>query len=125
MLFEHATCTLAVVEAVLGTVMVWLPSLEVLPARVIGKELPPSSERVTSTLGQLTGAAVVPATFHVTLCELSAEEIRAVAKHEHLPQIVALELGDDLMRGPDGELLVSHIGRARTCGSASGSATLR
>ena len=45
----------------------------------------------------------------VALCELSEEEIRAVAEHEHLPQIVALELGHYLMRGPDGELLVSHM----------------
>jgi hypothetical protein len=43
------------------------------------------------------------------LCQLSEEEIRAIAEHEHLPQIVALELGNYLMRGPDGELLVSHM----------------
>jgi hypothetical protein len=43
------------------------------------------------------------------LCELTEEEIRAIAEHEHLPQIVALEFGQYLMRGPDGELLVSHM----------------
>ena len=43
------------------------------------------------------------------LGELTEEEIRAIAEHEHLPQIVALELGNYLMRGPDGELLVSHM----------------
>jgi hypothetical protein len=43
------------------------------------------------------------------LCQLSEEEIRAIAEHEHLPEIVALELGDYLIRGPDGELLVSHM----------------
>jgi hypothetical protein len=43
------------------------------------------------------------------LCELSEEEVRAIAEHEHLPEIVALELGNYLMRGPDGELLVSHM----------------
>ena len=43
------------------------------------------------------------------LCELSEDEIRAIAEHEHLPEIVALELGDWLIRGPDGELLVSHM----------------
>jgi hypothetical protein len=43
------------------------------------------------------------------LCELTEEEIRAIAEHEHLPEIVALELGNYLMRGPDGELLVSHM----------------
>jgi hypothetical protein len=43
------------------------------------------------------------------LCELTEEEIRAIAEHEHLPQIVALELGQYMMRGTDGELLVSHM----------------
>ena len=43
------------------------------------------------------------------LCELNEEEVRAIAEHEHVPQIVALELGNYLMRGPDGELLVSHM----------------
>ena len=28
----------------------------------------------------------------------------AIAEHEHLPEIVALELGNFLLRGPDGEL---------------------
>jgi hypothetical protein len=43
------------------------------------------------------------------LCELSEDEIRAIAEHEHLPEIVALELGNCLVRGPGGELLVSHM----------------
>jgi hypothetical protein len=43
------------------------------------------------------------------LCELTEEEVRAIAEHEHLPEIVALELGHYLMRGPDGDLLVSHM----------------
>jgi hypothetical protein len=43
------------------------------------------------------------------LCALSEEEIKAIAEHEHIPEIVALELGDYLIRGPDGELLVSHM----------------
>ena len=43
------------------------------------------------------------------LCELSEEEVRAIAEHEHLPEVVALELGNYLMRGRDGELLVSHM----------------
>ena len=45
----------------------------------------------------------------IALCDLSEEEVLAIAEHEHLPQIVALELGNYLMRGPDGELLVSHM----------------
>jgi hypothetical protein len=43
------------------------------------------------------------------LCELSEEEIRAISEHEHIPEIIALELGDYLIRGHDGELLVSHM----------------
>lgn len=43
------------------------------------------------------------------LCELTEEEIQAIAEHEHIPAIVALELGSTLIRGPDGELLVSHM----------------
>jgi hypothetical protein len=43
------------------------------------------------------------------LCALNEEEIRAIAEHEHIPEIVALELGHYLVRGPDGELLVSHM----------------
>jgi hypothetical protein len=43
------------------------------------------------------------------LCELSEEEIRAIAEHEHVPDIVALELGTYLLRGRDGDLLVSHM----------------
>ena len=34
----------------------------------------------------------------VGLCGLSAEEIAAIARHEHLPEIVALELGASLAR---------------------------
>ena len=43
------------------------------------------------------------------LCQLSEEEIRAIAEHEHLPEIVALELGNCLIRSPNGDMLVSHM----------------
>ena len=43
------------------------------------------------------------------LCELSEEEVRAIAEQEQIPGIVPLELHDYLIRGPDGELLVSHM----------------
>lgn len=43
------------------------------------------------------------------LCELSEEEVRAIAEHEHLPAIVALELGEVLIRSADGELVVNHM----------------
>ena len=46
------------------------------------------------------------------LCELSEEEVRAIAEHEHIPEVVALELGDYLIGGPDGELLPGPQGGA-------------
>ena len=45
----------------------------------------------------------------LALCGLSEAEVQAIAEHEHLPPIVALELGDCLIHGKDGELLVSHM----------------
>ncbi len=37
------------------------------------------------------------------MCELSEEEIRAIAEHEHLPELVALELGQYLVQSADGQ----------------------
>ena len=45
----------------------------------------------------------------LVLCGLTDEEVQAIALHEHLPEIVALELGNCLIRGPGGELLVSRM----------------
>ena len=45
----------------------------------------------------------------VALCELTEEEVAAIAEHEHLPMIVAAELGNYLIHGPDGALRVKRI----------------
>jgi hypothetical protein len=45
----------------------------------------------------------------VALCELTEEEIAAIAEHEHLPMIVAAELGNYLIQGPHGALRVKRI----------------
>lgn len=45
----------------------------------------------------------------VALCELTEEEIAAIAEHEHLPMIVAAEFGNYLIHGPDGALRVKRI----------------
>jgi hypothetical protein len=45
----------------------------------------------------------------VALCELTEDEIAAIADHEHLPMIVAAELGNYLIQGPDGALRVKRI----------------
>jgi hypothetical protein len=54
------------VVATPGTATASLPSLGVAAASVIGKDVPPSVERRMSTAAQLTGAAVVLATFQAT-----------------------------------------------------------
>ena len=38
----------------------------------------------------------------VDMSELSNEAIRAVAEHEHIPEVVAAELGQELLKSPDG-----------------------
>ncbi len=43
------------------------------------------------------------------LCELTEEEVAAIAEHEHLPMIVAAELGNYIIDGPDGALRVKRI----------------
>jgi hypothetical protein len=45
----------------------------------------------------------------LALCELTEEEVDAIAEHEHLPEILALELGSYLTKGPDGQLLIQHM----------------
>jgi hypothetical protein len=39
----------------------------------------------------------------IELSELSEEEILAIAEHEHIPEIVAAELGNYLVQTPTGE----------------------
>lgn len=45
----------------------------------------------------------------IALCRLDEDEIAAIAEHEHLPDILALELGDYLCRTSDGELRVKRM----------------
>ncbi len=35
-------------------------------------------------------------------CDLTPDEIDAIAQHEHVPEIVAAEMGNYLMQSPDG-----------------------
>ena len=39
----------------------------------------------------------------IGLSELSEEEVLAIAEHEHIPEIAAIELGNYLVQTPDGE----------------------
>ncbi|MGI9318281.1 MAG: hypothetical protein ACR2QW_13215 [bacterium] len=43
------------------------------------------------------------------LCELSEEEIRAIAQHEHIPEIIAAELAEYLVHEPDGTVKIKRI----------------
>lgn len=38
----------------------------------------------------------------LALCELNEDEILAIAEHEHLPELIAVELGNYLVHSPDG-----------------------
>lgn len=42
----------------------------------------------------------------VALCGLNRQEVEAIAEHEHIPPIVAAELGSYLCRNADGELCI-------------------
>ena len=60
---------LAVDDGVFGMVTTSVPSLGVLAASTVEKVCPPSVDKEIFTLAQLTGAAVVPATAHVIVCD--------------------------------------------------------
>jgi hypothetical protein len=38
----------------------------------------------------------------IAMCDLTDQEVAAIAEHEHLPMIVAAELGNYLIHGPGG-----------------------
>lgn len=44
----------------------------------------------------------------IDLCELSADEIKAIAQHEHVPEIIAVEIGEYLIHCENG---IPHIRR--------------
>ena len=41
--------------------------------------------------------------------ELTEEEILAIAEHEHLPEIVAVELSEYLVHRPDGTVVIKRM----------------
>ena len=58
----------------------------------------------------------------IALSELTEEEILAIAEHENLPEIVALELGNYLVHTRQGEarierMILDDIERAQACGN--------
>ena len=78
MLPTASTFILAVVLAELGIVTDWEPSFGVLAANTVGNVCPPFVLKDIFTLAQLTGEAVVLATFHVTVCAEPPAQLTAV-----------------------------------------------
>jgi hypothetical protein len=65
----------------------------------------------------------------VGLSGLSEEELQVVAEHEHVPDIVAAELGNDLLHSAEGvstlkSYMLDCIEHARRAGDAQRAATL-
>lgn len=65
----------------------------------------------------------------IAFCELEPDEIAAVAEHEHVPEIVAAEIAQDLLDHPGGvtairQLIVDDIRRALAKGQRRHAAEL-
>jgi len=45
----------------------------------------------------------------LALCELTEDEVDAIAEHEQLSETVAVEMGNYLIQGPDGQLLIQRM----------------
>ena len=45
----------------------------------------------------------------IALCDLSEDEVLAIAEHEHIPEIAAAELGNYLVHTPDGERCIKAM----------------
>jgi hypothetical protein len=66
----------------------------------------------------------------IALSELTEEEINALAEHEHVPEIIACELGNYLIHTPDGRKRIraairDDIAGARSRGDFSHAAKLK
>jgi hypothetical protein len=45
----------------------------------------------------------------LALCDLSEEEVLAIAQHEHIPEMAAAQLGNYLVHTPEGEMRIKSI----------------
>ncbi len=66
----------------------------------------------------------------LAMCDLTREEIAAIAEHEHLPEVIAAELGNYLIRTATGQRAIKDIMRddilaAQARGDFSHSAKLK
>jgi S-ribosylhomocysteine lyase LuxS involved in autoinducer biosynthesis len=66
----------------------------------------------------------------IELSELTEDEILAIAEHEHIPEMAALEMGHYLVHTPEGEkrikrMILDDIQAARDHGNLRHAATLK
>jgi len=61
----------------------------------------------------------------IGLCDLSEAEVQAIADHEHIPAIAAVELGDYLVKTPQGEQRVKAMIRDDIAAAAASGDRLR
>jgi hypothetical protein len=64
------------------------------------------------------------------LCELTEDEVLAIAEHEHITEMAALELGNYLVHTPEGErrikaMIADDIDAARVRGDVRHAAMLK
>jgi len=66
----------------------------------------------------------------IAMCGLTEEEVRALAQHEHIPEVAAAELGNYLVSSQDGELCIKamirdDVAHANACGDQERELTLK
>lgn len=66
----------------------------------------------------------------IELSDLNEEEILAIAEHEHIPEMLAVEMGNYLAHTPSGEkrikrMIVDDIDHARETGNVKHAAMLK
>ena len=45
----------------------------------------------------------------IGLCGLTDDEVRAIAQHQHIPEVAAAEFGNYLVNAPDGEVCIKAM----------------
>ena len=65
----------------------------------------------------------------LALCELTEGEVAAIAEHEHVPEMIAMEMGQYLCHTTDGEarikrMIVDDIQTSRSSGNIAHTAKL-
>lgn len=66
----------------------------------------------------------------IELSELTEEEILAIAEHEHIPEMLAVEMGNYLVHTASGEkkikrMIIDDISRSREAGNLKHAALLK